>query len=501
VRGHDASCQPAPSRLIERIPGFTGLAGELSDRRAKSVQILLLLTAIFLVVASNFFSPKDVAKIALVVGVTVWAFFSGNIQRNLIVAYLVSVTLPIIFFRELLVGRYFMETGGSDLFIVLIFLPWVLGLYFLQRKSDVQAWFAIPIAILFVAAVISLPLASQPRLGLMLLTVMAGGGVSFLFIAHALRTRRDYDTMALAFIAVALYFGLYGIIQFRTGSVQPFTGELTLGSALGSIWGRRVRATLSSPNGLAGLLVVAIPLVISRIARGTPRVRFFFLAALVLLIAALTVTFSRNGYVSFMVSAMVMAFLFVRGSRDFKAIAGIGIAGLMLTAFALLKFQPGVILRLVSIRYFMYDPASVLRLSFWKAMIQSFLAHPFTGIGLANFGCQPFSRGFLGAHNIFFNTMGETGMLGLIGLVSIVVAVAVKLTQVYSNSRDFYTTSESIGMLGSWTALVMNGLFDNIWNVASHTREVKYIWVFLALVLVFVRNELPQTARQGRPGQ
>jgi hypothetical protein len=56
---------------------------------------------------------------------------------------------------------------------------------------------------------------------------------------------------------------------------------------------------------------------------------------------------------------------------------------------------------------------------------------------------------------------------------------------VYRRATDIYHVSESIGLLGSWAALVMHGLFDTVWSAGSHTREIKYIWIFLAMSLVF----------------
>jgi len=165
----------------------------------------------------------------------------------------------------------------------------------------------------------------------------------------------------------------------------------------------------------------------------------------------------------------------------------------------ILKFQPTALLRLVTIKYYAYDVAAILRLTFWRGMLESFLAHPFTGIGLGNFVHQPFSYSFIGAHNVFFNAMGETGILGIVGLLGLMLVLFIKLFRVWKTARRTSSVTESICLIGSWSTVVVHGVFDNVWSVGSHTREIKYIWFFLALTLVFIQNELrPETGELRR---
>lgn len=343
------------------------------------------------------------------------------------------------------------------LFLILLFLPTQLGLHFWPRFSYIYSlkidylspviyfWDLLVLALFFVW-IFGKPIINKPALNLLLLFLFtqalslfgasnlgAGlvrleqyiiAGFSGLYIASLQNKKVIYLPLLIGILGESLI----AILQFIHGATLGFwiLGErsfsiTTPGIAKFDIYGRqflRPYGTFPHPNVLAAYFLVICVLIIRR-----PTLLF---------ITALTIflTMSRT--------AILAGFLLLLNLRKKWLI--------MLS----LLLAPVLFIRFSSI--FNFDNLALLRReelvgSAW----QLFLKSPFYGIGLNNFIpaladnlISGPSRFLQPAHNIFFLTLAETGIIGLLGLISLIIWPMIKRVN-----------------LLPWIIIIFLGMFDH----------------------------------------
>lgn len=129
------------------------------------------------------------------------------------------------------------------------------------------------------------------------------------------------------------------------------------------------------------------------------------------------------------------------------------------------------------------------RLAHWQAGLQMFAGHPWLGVGIGNYAvaypayAPPHWYIPLGhAHNIFINTLAETGALGLAAFGVFWLGVGY---WTWRRSRGRGSQSAlALGILGTWIYLTVHNMFDNLF--------VQHMQLQLALLLGIISGENPQ---------
>lgn len=217
----------------------------------------------------------------------------------------------------------------------------------------------------------------------------------------------------------------------------------------------RVRANLTHPNCLSGFIVVILPFMYVSFRKGRVLWNSWLIVSIISLIFALGITYSRNGYVAFFVSLIIVLTLTLVKHRIIKTIL-MSLLGVAFLLFIILQYLPFVLQRAVSIKYFQSDIAVLERFLPWYNGIKTFSNYPLVGIGVANFIYQPYSDDLPIAHNLFITTLTTMGILGFGGLVLFFQTIFKQLVNVYEYNSDIFLNKLKIGFWGSWGSFYLS---------------------------------------------
>ncbi len=123
------------------------------------------------------------------------------------------------------------------------------------------------------------------------------------------------------------------------------------------------------------------------------------------------------------------------------------------------------------------------RLVFWRVHWQMFVDHPLYGVGMAGvddamrhyYTAAGYHDNMYPAHNIFLQTLADTGLIGLAGLLALVIGL------VLAAKRLRRATGHAQGISYLTAATLLTGLMQN------DLRDSEYLyafWFFLSLLLV-----------------
>ncbi|MGQ9516329.1 MAG: O-antigen ligase family protein, partial [Anaerolineae bacterium] len=242
-------------------------------------------------------------------------------------------------------------------------------------------------------------------------------------------------------------------------------GQWTSGAGVITAEGvARVRAWYGSPNNLALYLERLVPIALAAaMFGGDRRRRWAYGLALLPLLGALYLTFSRGAWLLGLPAALVGMGLTRGGKWRWGALAGA-----LLTAAALLPLAGTE--RLQSLLDISAGTGFV-RLKLWQGTWNMLREHPVLGVGPDNFLYLYRTRYVLpGAweelnlshpHNIVLDAWTRTGLLGLMALGILLWAVIRRLWHGARRSSMRAEQMLCIGLLGSLAASLAHGLIDN----------------------------------------
>jgi probable O-glycosylation ligase (exosortase A-associated) len=226
--------------------------------------------------------------------------------------------------------------------------------------------------------------------------------VFFIFIQIVDSTQR-LERLVWVYVALHFILGLAGIALFVT------PGERRFGDVGGSF--------LGDENDSAMALLIMLPYVyflLHLARRGATRV--FLVAALLAGCSAVLFSFSRGAFLGFVVT---LFYLWLRSSR--KVIAG---AGLVALGALFLAVMPAAYWqRIESISGYQSEGSAQGRLDAWKGALEMVADHPLFGVGADNFNrtfgehYNRTSTRWTAAHSLYFQTLGELGLVGAAFLV------------------------------------------------------------------------------------
>lgn len=204
----------------------------------------------------------------------------------------------------------------------------------------------------------------------------------------------------------------------------------------------RLFGPFSSPNTLAGLLIVLLPAVLFGLVRYRKSLSRYALFSVIFLCAAgvivLICTGSRNGYGVFGVSFLLLLY-FIYRHRDRAVVKFMGgmVLGSCLVAAC---FAPGLISQRMG-RNIQQDARTYLI----QSGLQMAWESPVIGIGVGNWGKvykerfeagNPFhEKNIQSPHNIYLHIMDESGIIGLSGFF---LLVFYQLRTCYKGLRNIY---------------------------------------------------------------
>lgn len=371
--------------------------------------------------------------------------------------------------------RYWYRLSLAD---VMVFVQ---GLFFIvywtmhRERSRIKDVFAVPLMLFAIAAMISIVVSPDRLASMAYVSLLLIGYLFYRYMLLVFESAEDLKLMAgAAVVALALVV----VWSFFTESSAP--GQMRAGIYLAT----RAGFVFAGPNGLAGVIVLLLPFTIIAFSVRSAVLRVGAVLMFAAAVYLLSMTYSRNGYISFVVSTITMIFMFTRTRRRSVLL---GSVMLLVVGTLVLFLGRDFFLRLISVTMFQVDPSALLRLIMWKSALNEFVAHPLTGIGIANFyhATRILHIGF--CHNLYLNTFAETGLLGGIAVILLMTVIFRRLILTFRRLDEGFLKQLNICLVGSWVAFAFNSMFDQIYFFFDRTAEMKFFWFLLAMTAVFLR--------------
>jgi hypothetical protein len=301
----------------------------------------------------------------------------------------------------------------------------------------------LPLLAVFGAGVLAGCLGFDPRAGL-IFTAIGGLGI----IWHCAIVR-FYDDRHAAVTLLSAYL-ISGTIASAVAIAMVVLREP---SSLFAIQHGRATGTFILPGELAGYLIVLLPVAYAVARVATPAwLRAAGWTTLAVGLVALSLTYSRAGWMGFAAAAAVVASIRTRhGVRAAAIVIGIG------AIVVLLLFNAH------------HDPSEdYTRLSIWQAAVQIVDRFPLTGVGPFNFSrVYAIVRGpdadptAFHAHSLYLTFFAEFGIVGVTCVAWLFWRFAIELRRrlrTASGAQRMLALSVTAGLVG----VAVQGLIDTV---------------------------------------
>lgn len=357
-----------------------------------------------------------------------------------------------------------------------------------QRMTPIHLLVLLYWAIATVATALS-PVKKAAAVGWVKLTLYL---LLFALMARVLRSPRLRSLIILLFLLVSLVVSVYGLRQWYFGAealatwVDPTSTSAKL---------TRVYSYLGNPNLLAGYLLPAVGLSISAFftwQRWLPKA----LALTMFLVnsACLVLTFSRGGWIGFVVCLFVFLVLLVywysvqlpEAWRPWAmpVLLG-GSAGVILLA---VLFVGPVRDRVLSIFVGRQDSSNNFRMNVWAAVVEMIRDRPILGIGPGN---NAFNKIYplymrprysaLSAYSLFLEIAVETGFVGLLTFLWLLVVTFNQGVQQLSRLRASANPQAFwlMGAIASMAGTIAHNLVDTV----IYRPEISTLWWLMVAII------------------
>lgn len=286
--------------------------------------------------------------------------------------------------------------------------------------------------------------------------------VMFIVIVNVVRTKARLKGLMLLALAAGLWLSVEAVNDYRLGlmTVEGYR----VGGRGGGIFG--------NSNDMALFLVTLVPIAIAFLlgSRGIAR-KVLFGACIVLMVAAIVLTYSRGGFIGLFVALTFFAW---RAGRRHKLL--IMVAGFLIVAL-FMAVVPSYALRLASILVPSLDPvgsSGARSGELFRSLVVA-LRHPILGIGMGNYAPEMSHRGLV-THNSYTQVAAEMGMAALVCYTLFIVTPLRKLGQIAREAFDAKPKSDFYYLALGLQASLIGYL------VCSFFASVAYLWYIYYLI-------------------
>jgi O-antigen ligase len=307
----------------------------------------------------------------------------------------------------------------------------------------------------------------------------------FLTVAGWATTKERVRTIVRLLLVSTIGVCLFGFCQAAAEEFTSFYFRLypdmeAVFTAQGG-WSGRITSFLFHYNSLAGYLNAIVALALAVAVLGKQRLwQWTGFVCLALCFAALFLTSSRGGLVAGAAEVAILLALLAPRRRTTLVVLG----ALVLAAAIVMSLPATAGGEIRSDRLQSVDEFTLQsREALWGAAALIFLDHPVLGAGFGEFrfAFQQYVPGIedrLDAHNLYLQTLAETGVVGfLVFFLSMVLFLhsAYKLTK----SADPLLRLVGLGVLGAIAATLVHGMVDYIFIASPQFGNL--FWVVLGL--------------------
>ncbi|MEK6750945.1 MAG: O-antigen ligase family protein [Chloroflexota bacterium] len=321
-------------------------------------------------------------------------------------------------------------------------------------------------------------------------------------ILFALREWRTWKQAIWVIILTTAALSMLGVYQVVTGDhAQDFFGLSTV-QAEGILettdaTSARVSGPVHDPNMWAQIIVPVMALVLFQIMH-EPRVKLKILGVGILaaLLIVLLNTYSRGGYLAFMVVGFLTFFVFEKRIHPLVAVAGLGLLVL------LIPFLPADYRSRFESLSFLSDGSSGVyqdsslqgRSSVMLSGLTMFAYNPLLGVGASNFmnnyqkynqivGLE-FKYGEREAHSLYTQILAETGILGGVSFFGIMASLLSGLAKTVKSIQNLPAYKSYIHWVVSLQVAIVGYL---VAATFLHDAFIRYFWILVALALTAIQ--------------
>lgn len=295
----------------------------------------------------------------------------------------------------------------------------------------------------------------------------------FFIIKYELNHTKALRGMLRAYLAISLFLGIFGLIQYYTGINldQRFYMEWSFGARA------RIAATLENPNAYAAyLILILFPVIMLTLHHLNRLIGLFYAALSILLITNMALTFSRNALIAFAIGCGVLILIY--SWKLLFVFAPLGIASL---------FIPEVARRIGDIAD---ATENISRIKLWKTALKMIQDHPLLGIGNGNFVTRyddyiaryPELRfedwTHYPSHNSYLKVQSELGVIGTVTFLGTLASALLKIKELLFVTQDRWFKAFYTGFFASMIAFYFMNSLDNLFFVPKATS---YFWLTLAI--------------------
>ncbi len=251
--------------------------------------------------------------------------------------------------------------------------------------------------------------------------------------------------------------GAYGLYQYLFGSLSTQWTDTTLFSEqLG-----RLTATFENPNIYGEFLVLMFPVAITVACCAKRRAeKIFYFAGSALLLGNLFLTYSRGCYIALVIAVLIMLW------RTDRRLLWIGVALLLISPL----FLPENVLARVQSIGNLDDTSTAYRVNIWKGCLAMLSKYWWIGIGIGDAAFRKIYEPYAltlaedapHAHNLYLQTMCESGVIGLLILLLVLVFLFRTAHTQIKSARRTTPRRLSIALCAAWIGLLAQGLTDFI---------------------------------------
>lgn len=369
-------------------------------------------------------------------------------------------------------ARAVLEIGVTFLFLV-----WAVRFYFNDHEQPAFSPLLLPLAMFSIVAfgqwvfrATASPYNTRIELMLLLATLL------FLFLcAQVFCTLQDWRSFVWFGMGLAFVISVFGILQHLTFNGKLYwVRELTYG---GIPFGPYVNR-----NHFAGLMELLIPLALVPLVLGKVRRERLVVVALfaVMPIAALFLSASRGGIVSFFVQFALLAYLLLRRrglAKRLLAVSAVLLAALMIVTWLgvgriLQRFSSLQTLEVTE------GKRAAMRRGAWHI----FLDHPVAGTGLGTLQIvyPPYETLYDGkvvnhAHNDYLEALAETGVLGGLCCAWFLGVLLLKSLLLLRQSDFSFPIALQLSGTVACAGLLVHALVDFNFHIPSN------LWLFFLM--------------------
>jgi O-antigen ligase len=329
---------------------------------------------------------------------------------------------------------------------------------------------ALPLLVLLVLTGTQAVLTASLGAAVPVVRVLVTGTLVFFAIALTVRSRSQVMWVLSGVAVQAAILGVVAMWEWRNGGSE--VGFITDTGALVG----RVTAGFGHPNALGGFLVLLVPL-IAGAALLTRRWRLLFVAAAIVAVTGVYLTFSRGALLGLVAVPLVLL-----GFRRSLLVAPL----LLVLALTLTPDLLQERFATSSVR----GPEAATRVDIWRTAASIWAADPVLGAGPGSFPERYATVRVPGkqylpstqfeppphAHNLGLQALAEQGIIGLAALLAVLSAAVLSLMRARGSPQPWVRVT-ALALLAALVAFAVHNVFD----VTLLERSGQEVWALLGL--------------------